>query len=70
MCAQFVDGNGHPRTLLLGFPRRYGGHAGDDLAALVKPAILQYGIGDKLGSFVMDNAGVNDKTAEALSGQP
>ncbi|KAM3465668.1 hypothetical protein MY5147_009215 [Beauveria neobassiana] len=66
VCAHFVDGNGHPRTLLLGFPRRYGGHTGDDLAALVKPVILQYGIGDKLGSFVMDNAGDNDKCLEAL----
>ncbi|KAM3552688.1 hypothetical protein MY1884_007078 [Beauveria asiatica] len=66
VCAHFVDGNGHPRTLLLGFPRRCGGHTGDDLAALVKPVILQYGIGDKLGSFVMDNAGDNDKCLEAL----
>ncbi len=66
LCAHFVDGNGHPRTLLLGFPRRHGGHTGDDLAAMVKPVILQYGIGDKLGSFVMDNAGDNDKCLEAL----
>lgn len=66
VCAHFVDGNGHHRTLLLGFPRRNGGHTGDDLAALVKPVILQYGIGDKLGSFVMDNAGDNDKCLEAL----
>ncbi|XP_044714529.1 transposase-like protein [Hirsutella rhossiliensis] len=35
VCGHFVDGQGHPRTLLLGFPRRYGGHTGDDLAALV-----------------------------------
>ncbi|KAM3485828.1 hypothetical protein MY3957_009886, partial [Beauveria namnaoensis] len=66
VCAHFVDGSGHPRTLLLGFPRRYGGHTGDDLAALVKLVILQYGIGDKLGSFVMDNAGDNGKCLEAL----
>jgi hypothetical protein len=66
VCAHFVDGKGHPRTLLLGFPRRYGGHTGDDLAALVKPVILQYSIGEKLGSFVMDNAGDNDKCLEAL----
>ncbi|KAL3954477.1 hypothetical protein ACCO45_010040 [Purpureocillium lilacinum] len=64
VCAHFVDGNGHPRTLLLGFPRRHGGHTGGDLAALVKPVILQYGIGDKLGSFVMDNADDNDKCLE------
>jgi len=66
VCAHFVDGKGHPRTLLLGFPRRYGGHTGEDLAALVKPVIVQYGIGDKLGSFVMDNAGDNDKCLQAL----
>ncbi|KAL3952793.1 hypothetical protein ACCO45_012736 [Purpureocillium lilacinum] len=28
VCGHFVDGQGHPRTLL-GFPRRYGGHTGD-----------------------------------------
>ncbi|KAJ6436065.1 transposase-like protein [Purpureocillium lavendulum] len=66
VCGHFVDGQGHPRTLLLGFPRRYGGHTGDDLAALVKPVILQYGIGEKLGSFVMDNADDNDKCLEVL----
>ena len=66
VCAHFVDGKGHLRTLLLGFPRRCGGHTGDDLAALVKPVILQYSIGEKLGSFVMDNAGDNDKCLEAL----
>lgn len=66
VCGHFVDGKGHPRTLLLGFPRRYGGHTGEDLAALVKPVIVQYGIGDKLGSFVMDNAGDNDKCLQAL----
>ncbi|KJZ70326.1 hypothetical protein HIM_10294 [Hirsutella minnesotensis 3608] len=66
VCGHFVDGNGHPRTLLLGFPRRRGGHTGDDLAALVKPVILQYSIGEKLGSFVMDNAADNGKCLEAL----
>jgi hypothetical protein len=66
VCGHFVDGKGHPRTLLLGFPRRHGGHTGDDLAALVKPVILQYDIGEKLGSFVMDNAGDNGKCLEAL----
>ncbi|KAM0664442.1 hypothetical protein ACQRIU_007024 [Beauveria bassiana] len=42
ICAHFVDSDGSPRTLLLGFPRRHGGHTGDDLAALVKPVILHY----------------------------
>jgi len=66
VCGHFVDGNGRPRTLLLGFPRRHGGHTGDNLAALVKPVILQYGIGEKLGSFVMDNAADNGRCLEAL----
>ncbi|KZZ87459.1 transposase-like protein [Beauveria brongniartii RCEF 3172] len=66
ICAHFVDSDGSPRTLLLGFPRRYGGHTGDDLAALVKPVILQYGIGEKLGFFVMDNAADNGKCLESL----
>jgi hypothetical protein len=66
VCGHFVDGKGHPRTLLLGFPRRHGGHTGDDLAALIKPVILLYEIGEKLGSFVMDNAGDNGKCLEAL----
>ncbi|EJP62011.1 transposase-like protein [Beauveria bassiana ARSEF 2860] len=66
VCGHFVDDKGHPRTLLLGFPRRHGGHTGNDLAELVKPVILQYGIGEKLGSFVMDNAGDNAKCLEAL----
>jgi len=66
VCAHFVDRKGHPRTLLLGFPRRHGGHTGNDLAVLVMPVIIQYGIGEKLGSFVMDNADDNDKCLEAL----
>ncbi|XWX00421.1 hypothetical protein V2A60_008441 [Cordyceps javanica] len=50
----------------LRFPRRHGGHTGDDLAALVKPANLQSGIGEKLGSFIVDNAAGNGKFLEPL----
>lgn len=57
---------GHPRTLLLGFLRRCDGHTGDDLAALVNLVILQYGIGDKLGAFVMDSAGDCGECLQAI----
>ena len=66
ICAHFIDSKGHPQTFLLGFPQHYGGHTGNNLAALVKPIILQYSISEKLGSFVMDNAGDNDKCLKAL----
>ncbi|KAM4063568.1 transposase-like protein [Hirsutella rhossiliensis] len=53
VCGHFVDGQGHPRTLLLGFPRRYGGHTGDDLAALRVALWTLKGVIGKLHNLVV-----------------
>jgi hypothetical protein len=66
VCSHFVDHTGAPRTLLIGFQRRRGGHTGEALATMVKAVIQQVNIGEKLGCFVMDKAYDNDHILEEL----
>ena len=64
--AHFV-GQGHfARSVLLGMKRMRAGHSGEDIAEVVLQVLHQYGIINKLGVFVADNADSNDTAIKAL----
>ena len=65
--AHFLDGTNIHRTVLLGIPRLYGSHTGETIATCLLSVITRYGIADRIGCFVMDNAGNNDTMIEAIA---
>ena len=57
--AHFVyDGSLH--TVLLGLRALIGSHSGENTAGVLVPLIQEYGIQEKVGYFVLDNASNND----------
>jgi hypothetical protein len=62
----FLDDEGKFRTFLLGLPRIEGRHGGENLADRVSEILHEYGIEERTGYFVTDNAGSNDMCLEDL----
>ncbi|KID93617.1 transposase-like protein, partial [Metarhizium majus ARSEF 297] len=65
--AHFVDAEGKSRKALLGLPRLRGSHGGQHQAEHVNKIIDWYEIGHKLGYYIGDNHGSNDKCCRFIS---
>ncbi|KAJ2983394.1 hypothetical protein NQ176_g716 [Zarea fungicola] len=63
----FVDIQDEKRDVLLGMPRLVGPPSGENMALYVKGMIDQYGIGSKLGCFMLNHAESSDSCLEALA---
>ncbi|OBS17423.1 hypothetical protein FPOA_12072 [Fusarium poae] len=66
LTVHFLDDEGKFRTFLLGLPRIEGRHGGENLADRVSEILHEYGIEERTGYFVTDNAGSNDTCLEDL----
>jgi hypothetical protein len=65
--AHFVDAEGKSRKALLGLPRLRGSHGGQHQAEHVNRIIDWYDIAQKLGYYIGDNHGSNDKCCRFIS---
>ncbi len=65
--AHFVDARGKTRKALLGLPRLRGSHGGQHQAEQVNRIIDWYGFARKLGYYIGDNHGSNDKCCRFVS---
>ncbi|KAJ6437949.1 calcium permeable channel [Purpureocillium lavendulum] len=66
LTVHFLDDEGNFRTFLLGLPRIEGRHCGENLADRVSEILHEYGLEDRVGYFVTDNAESNDTCLEDL----
>lgn len=66
ICGHFVDKNHKIRTVMLALCRVKGSHSGENLTQTVIQVLKEYGINNKLGYFVLDNAESNDTCVEIL----
>ena len=66
LTVHFLDDAGKFRTFLLGLPRIEGCHGGENLADRVSEILHEYGIEERTGYFVTDNASSNDTCLEDL----
>jgi hypothetical protein len=62
----FVDSHGKLCTYLLSLPEVLGNHTGVNISDTVATILRDYGIADRIGYFVLDNADNNDTAIEAL----
>jgi hypothetical protein len=67
--AHFCDAKGEFRTLLLGLPHQAGRHTGVNIAPTISAIVQTFGLEQKLGWFVCDNASNNDTCIEALGSE-
>ncbi|KAK8076815.1 hypothetical protein PG996_002985 [Apiospora saccharicola] len=58
----FRDSNNRPQKCVLGLPELIERHTGENIAGQIIEIIREYEISDKLGYFILDNAG-NNKTS-------
>jgi hypothetical protein len=64
--AHFIDSKGYRQTKLLAIRQLKGEHSGENIAASVRKVIKEYRIDDRVGFFVLDNAGSNDTAVEHI----
>jgi hypothetical protein len=64
--AHFIDSKGYRQTKLLALRQLKGEHSGENIAASVLKVIKEYRIRDRIGFFVLDNAGSNDTAVEHI----
>jgi hypothetical protein len=69
LTVHFLDGEGKFRTFLLGLPQIERRHSGENLADRVSEIIHEYGLEDRVGYFVTDNAENNDTCLEDLGAE-
>ena len=65
--AHFIDDAGVSRTLLLSLKEIQGAHSGANMAAIILHTVRDFEFRNKLGYFVMDNAGSNDTMMEIIA---
>jgi hypothetical protein len=63
----FLDADNILRTFLLALPEQLDSHRGINIAETVKDILVEYGLENKLGYFVADNADNNDTCLEELA---
>lgn len=63
----FLDKNMNYRTFLLSLPHQQGRHTGANIAETVAETIYHFGLQEKVGFFVTDNASNNDTCIAALA---
>jgi hypothetical protein len=66
LCASFVDNKYNFHNILIAL-RTVVGHGGEQQWSTILPALLEYGISDKVGSVVCDNAGSNDTLCRTIA---
>ena len=66
MVARFYDGINSVLTLPLGLPQLHGPHSGANIAQQCLSLLFWYGIGPKIGYWVLDNAFNNDRAVDIL----
>jgi hypothetical protein len=62
----FLDAHGKYYSFLLSLPEQQGSHSGSNIADNVQKIIDEFGLKDKIGYFVLDNATNNDTCMEKL----
>jgi hypothetical protein len=67
--AHFYDAKGEFRTLLLSLPYQASRYTGVNIAPTISAIVQTFGLKQKLGWFVCDNALNNDTCIEALSSE-
>lgn len=65
--SHFLEESFTHRTILIGMPRIWGGHDGNNLAETLFEISRKFEIKERLGCFIMDNATNNDTMVKALS---
>ncbi|KAG7001051.1 putative AC transposase [Fusarium oxysporum f. sp. conglutinans] len=65
--AHFVGVDYTNHQALLGLPRLYGSHSGENIANCLSSVLTQYDLEPKLGCFMMDNAQDNDRAVLQLA---
>jgi hypothetical protein len=65
--AHFLDKDNNKKTVLIGLPRLRSRHSGENIAKCLCEVVCRYSVQDRLGVFVMDNAGNNDTMMDHLS---
>jgi hypothetical protein len=63
----FIDSQGKACTFLLSLPELVGSHTGINISECVATIIDDYGISDRIGYFVLDNADNNDTAVADLA---
>jgi len=63
----FIDVTGKLRQFLLSIPRLVGSHYGTNIAKNVAAVICEFDLQDRIGYFILDNAGNNDTCMQALA---
>lgn len=66
---QFVDEHGTLRKALLALPELQNGHAGAEVAPVLRRVLEDFGIEEKLGYITGDNHGANETMCRALEEQ-
>ena len=67
ICCFFRDSTSNqPRKIVLGLPELPGSHTGIKIGQVVVDLIEEFGVGDKTGYFVMDNAANNDTAMDFI----
>jgi hypothetical protein len=64
--AHLIDSENRRHSILIGLPRIFGSHTGENIADTVCKVLGKYEISDRIGCFMMDNAGNNDTTIDSL----
>lgn len=64
--AHFIDDKDRRQSTLIGLPRLFGSHDGENLAETLYNVINKYEFGYKIGCFMMDNAYNNDTMMDHL----
>ncbi|TKA52632.1 hypothetical protein B0A49_13533, partial [Cryomyces minteri] len=64
--AHFLDANDQRQTVLVGLPRLFGHHSGENIASTVCKVLDEYEITNKVGCFMMDNASNNGTMIDAV----
>lgn len=62
----FLDDHGHAQQRLLALSQQQGAHTGDNIASTLAAVVRDWGIADRLGVLVSDNASNNDSCGKAL----
>ena len=65
--AHFSDEVGSLQQVLLGLKKIEGAHTGENMAEAVLKVVNEYGIEDRLGYFMMDNASANDTLVSEIA---
>ena len=63
----FINNTGNLQTFLLSLPELVGSHKGINIAEEVGAILSEFGIQERVGYFVLDNASNNDTAVEALA---